>query len=174
MIGNVTEFIAYAAARGVVILPEEAPVFLTKAADYLAMMCWEGKSSSDDAPWPRTGLVYDGSTLIDADGNVITEILVDGVMVPVKDGDVVPQAATPKSIITATYRLGMEVANGVDLMPTVSGSQTLSERVEGAVAVTYAESSIGTPLVLPWLDNLIGSWTTCEPSNGVNFSVSRG
>lgn len=174
MIGNVADFIAYALARGLVVLPEEAPVFLTKAGDYLANMCWEGKSAEDDQPWPRTGLVYDGSTLIDTEGNRVTEILVDGVMVPVKYGDVVPQPATPKSIITAAYRLGMEVANGVDLQPTVSGSQALSERVEGAVAITYAESSIGTPLVLPWLDNLISNWTTCEPSNGVNFSVSRG
>lgn len=173
MIGTVTGLIDYAAARGVTIADDEAPILLTKAGDYLATMCWEGKATGDES-WPRSGLVYDGSTLLDAQGNIILTTTINGETVAIQNGDTVTQPATPKAIITATYRLAMEVSNGIDLMPTVTGSQVLSERVEGAVTVTYAESSIGTPLNLPWLDGLIGSWLMCAVPSRINFRVSRG
>jgi len=164
MIGNIKDFIKYALDRGVIILEDEAPVFLTKATDFLANKCWEGDQVDDEQPWPRRNLIFNGSTLLDGDGNPINA----------KDGETIEQPATPKKVVTATYRLAMEVANGVDLMPTVTGSQTLSERVEGAVTVTYAESSIGTPLQLPWLDSLISDWSYCEQNGGLNFAVRRG
>lgn len=174
MIGTTAGLIAYAAARGVAIGEDEAPILLTKAGDYLATMCWEGYPYSRQDAWPRKGLVYDGTPLLDVNGDDITTVIVDGESVPIEIGDTVDEAATPESVIIATYRLAMEVANGVDLMPTTSGSQVVSESVSGAVSVTYAEGSIGTPLTLPWLGKLIDQWKTCSPTNVVNFPVSRG
>ena len=174
MIGTVAGLIGYAEARGVVIGTDEAPILLTKAGDYLATMCWEGAAADSDDPWPRTGLVYDGTSLLNTDGDVIRTVVVDGQTVPIEAGYTVDEPATPKAVVTAVYHLAMEAGNGVDLMPTTSGAQVVSESVSGAVSVQYAEGTIGTPLTLPWLGPLINAWLSCSAGNGVNFSVYRG
>ncbi len=174
MIGTVAGLIAYAAARGVMIGTDEAPVLLTKAGDYLATMCWEGAPADSEDPWPRTGLVYNGQPLLNTDGDVITTVVIDGETVPISPGYTVTEPATPKTVVTAVYRLAMEVGNGVELMPTTSGAQVVSESVSGAVSVQYAEGTIGTPLTLPWLGPLIDGWTSCSTGSGINFSVYRG
>lgn len=174
MIGTVAGLIAYAAARGVVVAADEAPILLTKAGDYLATMCWEGTAMDNDDPWPRTGLVYNGQPLLNTDGDPITTVVIDGETVPIEVGYTVTEPAIPKSVVTAVYRLAMEVGNGVDLMPTTSGAQVVSESVSGAVSVQYAEGTIGAPLTLPWLGPLIDGWTSCSTGSEINFSVYRG
>ena len=176
MIGKPKDLITYAAGFGVVIGADEAPILLNKATFYLNTLEWAGSlpPGADDS-WPRTGLVYDGSVFYDANGDIITTVIDDqGNLVAIQPGDVVTESATPKSIITATYQLAMQIANGVDLLPTTSGSQVVEESVSGAVSVKYAESSIGTPLDLPWLTSLIGKWSAAFVTNGINFSVMRG
>lgn len=176
MIGKPEELIAYAAGFGVVIGADEAPILLNKATFYLNTLEWAGSlpPGADDS-WPRTGLVYDGSVFYDANGEAITTVTdAEGEEVAIEPGDVVTEPATAKAIITAAYQLAMQVANGVDLLPTTSGAQVVQESVSGAVSVTYAEGTIGTPLDLPWLSSLIGRWSGASATNGINFSVMRG
>lgn len=176
MIGKPEELIAYAAGFGVVIGADEAPILLNKATFYLNTLEWAGSlpPGADDS-WPRTGLVYDGSVFYDTNGDVITAVTdSEGEEVAIEPGDVVTEPATPKAIVTAAYQLAMQVANGVDLLPTTSGAQVVQESVSGAVSVTYAEGTIGTPLDLPWLSSLIGRWSGASATNGINFSVMRG
>lgn len=164
MIGTPDDFISYAADRGTVITPEKATVALVKATDLLNLSCWVGEQDGADA-WPRTGLIYDGRPLLDAAGNKITGL---------SKGDVVDQPAIPLTVLNATYMLALDSFKGVDLMPTIAGKQVIEERVEGAIDIKYAESSIGAAPVWPWWDQLLGPYITCEISTGINFNVYRG
>lgn len=146
MIGNVTDFIAYAAARGETIDASLAPIFLTKANDYIDRQCWVGDPSvaGQDGSWPRIWFGASGE-----------------------------ESGTPGSIVTAVYRLAMAVNNGVDLDPVMSGKQITKAAISGAVSVEYQESSIGNGPSFSWWDSLVGGWLLCEGS-GINFDVFRG
>lgn len=164
MIGTATDFIDFAKSRGKTVTAEQAATALIKAADLLALQCWYGDQSGDDA-WPRTGLVYDGRPMLDANYAKITGLTA---------GDVVAQPAIPLSVLNATYFLALDSASGVNLMPTVAGKQIVEERVEGAIDIKYAESSIGAAPYWPWWDSMLGPWMICEPESGINFTVYRG
>lgn len=165
MIGNVQDMLAYAADRGLEVSEAEAKIAMVKAQDYLATFSWRGNPPADqDEPWPRTGLVYTGAALLDIDGNIITGL---------RDGQTVGEAATPRAIVTALYRLAMEDLNGNELMPTTGGAEVLSESISGAVSVTYAAGTVGDAVNLPWFDALVQPWQRGGFSL-VNFNVSRG
>jgi len=147
MIGNTTEFIAYAARRGVIIDPDLAEIYLLKASDFINVRTWIGEPENpeqEDA-WPRVWYSPHG----------------------------VKYTGTPAKVITTVYMLAMEVANGVDLMPVTRGGPQVSQAsVAGAVSVTYAAGSIGAAPDFPWLTGMIGPWVG-GGSIG-NFDVSRG
>lgn len=103
------DLIDYAAARGVVIEPEAAPVLLTKASDYL-----------DSQP-----LNY-------------------------------PNDPVPDAIIKAQLVAAMLINDGEDLLAPV-GQRVLSERVDGAVAVTYSDQGRATNRY-PQLDALLAPY----------------
>ncbi|AZS06249.1 putative head-tail adaptor [Pantoea phage vB_PagS_MED16] len=148
MIGTVQGLIDYAAARGVTVDELLAPVWLTRASDYLSRMCWIGKPVDplQDGPWPRKWLDEDGIEL----------------------------SGTPPEVTTASYRLAMAVGEGVDLEPITSGKQITKAAISGAVSVEYDINSIGAGPDFPWWDSLVGGWLKCEESGGINFDVFRG
>lgn len=170
MLGNQQDFIAFAAARGLTVEPDEALVALQKATDYLNVLCWKGELLQPDQLdcFPRINIP--GYPLKDADGNTITEQL---------PGDA-PLPDLPKPIPTKAleclYRLGMTSAEGVDLMPiTEGGKQVLEERVEGAVTVRYDAGTIGAGVSLPFVDQLLEKLLECSTTSGLgNFNVYAG
>lgn len=178
MIGDVDQLIAYAAARGVAVAEDEAPVLLVKATDYLNTLKWVGKKpAGQDDSWPRTGLVFNGTPLYDEDGDQITTIeLDDGTEAPLEDGDtLVEPPVTPRDIQLAAYRLAVLQGTGTDIMgDSAPGAKVLEERVEGAVTVKYAEGSLYDPLKITGFISLIENWLLCVPRSGVNFNVERG
>lgn len=157
MIGNVQDFITYAGARGVIIDPAQAPIFLVKATDLLNTMCWVGKPVDPDQEdsWPR----------VDNSGNAIVDE---------KASPVATDSSIPAKIQISAFRLAMEVSGGVDLMPTTAGKQTVKESVSGAVAVEYDVNSIGAKPDFPWFDSLVGDYVICDLGDSINFKVGRG
>lgn len=147
MIGTPSALIAYASARGQSIITAEAPIALVKANDYLNGLPWVGLPVDEDQEDPFPRII---------NGQEVT---------------------LPAKVTTAAYRLAMLAADDVDLEPiTEGGAQTIEERVEGAVAVRYAESTIGMLPAFPWLDGLIGKWLEDSAGDGlaINVKVGRG
>lgn len=147
MIGNAADLTTYAAARGVNLDEAQAPVYLTKATDYLNGKQWVGDQVGVDC-WPRTGIRYTGAVLIGEDG---LPIVAD-------KGTIIDAPVTPQNVITSAYRLAIAVSEGVDLEPVYAGSQVVEERVEGVVDVKYSEGSLGAAPYFPWFDGLCAPW----------------
>ena len=176
MIGTPEKLIAYAAARGSVIAEDEAPILLVKATDYMDTFAWTGqKPAGQEDCWPRTGITYDGTPLIDAAGDEVTEIEdSEGDLVPLENDDVVyTPPVTPQTIINATYRVAMTIGDGTDIMAPSSGGKVKQETVSGAVSITYADGTESDPLVIPGFDNMVAPWLGYSGGNGINFNVYR-
>lgn len=145
MIGSSADLIAFAIARGVTLDTTAAAVALQKSTDYLNGLCWIGTKTLAGQ--------RDAWPRTDDDGTDL---------------------GLPDVVADAAYRLAMDASKGVDLMPTFAGKQVLRERVEGAVDMTYAESTLYNGPVFPWLDGMIGEYLKCEEASGINFPVFRG
>lgn len=140
------KLIAFANARGVAIDETQALFYLTRANDYLSTLCWIGTA-------PDTNGM----------GEAWPRVLVEG-----------EAAVTPNAILEAQLRLAIEAAQGVDLLPTVSGPQVVQETV-GPITTKYSEPTLGAGPTFPWLDNLIAPYLLCEQSGDYgNFDVWAG
>lgn len=177
MIGKAAELIAYAAARGVAVSEEEAPILLTKATDYLNTFSWIGnKPKGQEDSWPRRDFVFDGTPLFDVAGDPVTETTDDsGSTHTLAPGDMVySPAATPQTIITAAYRVAMAIGDGADFQTITGGAKVVQESVSGAVSVTYAEGTVSDAVIIPGFNEMISDWLSGPLSTGINFNVMRG
>lgn len=177
MIGKAADFITYAAARGVVVSVEEAPILLTQGTDYLNTFSWTGtRPKGQEDSWPRRDFTFDGTPLLDANGVPVTETTDDnGNTSVLSAGDMVyTPAAMPKTIITAVYRVAMAIADGADLQTITGGAKVVQESVSGAVSVTYAEGTVTDTIIIPGFNDMIADWLSGPLSTGINFNVMRG
>lgn len=144
MIGTAEGLIAYAAARGITVGAEEAPVLLVKATDYMNTFNWVGKlPTGQEDSWPRK----------------LNET---------------EDAVTPQNIVTATYRIATVIGEGTELQAVGGGARVTQESVSGAVSVTYAEGTVNDAVTIPGFSNLIAEWLAAPLNTGINFSVMRG
>jgi len=124
---DVSEARAYADARGLSLPSDDQAVerLLVSAMDYLEARRAEYKGTkanpANPLQWPRAGVEIDG--------------------VPF------PSDAIPIELKWAQAQLAVEQAAGRDLMPTSTGKEVISERVEGAVERKYNPS--GDPNAQP-------------------------
>lgn len=102
----------YATARDLT-LPENLPPLLLKAMDYLEGLSWYGIRASPSQPlcWPRQDIEFDGHPF--------------------------PSDQIPRQVITAQCMLAVEAVDG-DLLGSSREAAVKTERVEGAVTMTYA------------------------------------
>ncbi|EBS1880847.1 hypothetical protein EGU82_18475 [Salmonella enterica subsp. enterica serovar Uganda] len=115
------DLVAFTEARDVE-LPEKKVSLLIKAMDYLEGLDWVGQKTDPRQPlaWPRVGVVMDGYDF--------------------------PTDEVPRQVITAQCMLAVEAIEG-DLLTSVREEAVKTERVEGAVTMTYAvaEGEVFTP-----------------------------
>lgn len=115
------ELAAFGALRGIE-LPDNLIPLLIKAMDYLEGLDWVGQKTDPRQPlsWPRVGVVMDGYDF--------------------------PTDEVPRQVITAQCMLAVEAIEG-DLLTSVREAAVKTERVEGAVTMTYAvaEGEVFTP-----------------------------
>lgn len=123
---------AFAELRGVE-LPETITPLLIKAMDYLEGLDWVGYRANPRQPlaWPRVNVVLDGYDF--------------------------PVDEVPREVITAQCMLAIEAIDG-DLLSSVREAAVKTERVEGAVTMTYAvaDGEVFTPSY-PAVTALLGS-----------------
>lgn len=116
---SVVDAQAYATARGLAVVITEAS--LIRACDYLESLRaeYQGTKTDEDQAlqWPRYGAYLDGASI---------------------DSDEIPDVL-PK----AQAQLACDILAGTDIMPTGDGREVLSEAVQGAVSVTYAQTGAG-------------------------------
>ena len=137
------EFNSYATADNLrkfassreIALPDAAEPLLLKAMDYLNGLSWYGSrlSVSQPLPWPRSGVVFDGVKL--------------------------PSDIIPAQLVTAQCMLAIEAISG-DLLAANREAAVKSERVDGAVTVSYAVAdgqsfTPNYPLVMGILTGLV-------------------
>ena len=124
---SVDELKAFATVRGLALPSDDMlEAGLISATDYLEIEeCYKGKktSSLQSLKWPRTGAYI--------------------------DGDSFPTNSIPKALKIAQIRLALEVFKGIDLMPTISGSNEdyVIEETVGPITTKYADATdfSGTP-----------------------------
>lgn len=177
MIGTPAALITYAAARGVTVGEDEAPILLVKATDYMNTFDWTGKKpAGQEDSWPRENIVFDGTPVFNADGDQITVIEhSDGTKTELEEGDVIETpAVTPQTVFTATYRVALAIAEGNDVTAVSAGGKVKQETVSGAVSITYADGTESNPIVIPGLNQLINPWLNSALYSGLNFNVMRG
>ncbi|VEJ54626.1 DnaT-like ssDNA-binding protein [Pragia fontium] len=116
-------------------LPENTESLLIKAMDYLNGLNWYGNRTAvtQPLPWPRKGVVFDGVRL--------------------------PANTIPAQLATAQCMLAVEAIDG-ELLASSREASVKSERVEGAVTVTYAVTdgecfTASYPLVMGILNGLV-------------------
>ena len=122
---SVAEARAYAEARASTLPAENAAVesALIVATDYLESYRNKFKGSKVDPEtqalqWPRSGVVIEGWE--------------------------VPEDYIPKELKAAQIQLAIEVANGVDLMPTGEGREVIRKKVD-VLETAYAPGAGGSP-----------------------------
>lgn len=132
---NAADLTAFATLRGTD-LPENLAPLLIRAMDYLEGLDWIGSKADPRQPlaWPRINVVLDGHDF--------------------------PPDEVPQQVVAAQCMLAIEAING-DLLASVREAAVKSERVEGAVTVTYAvaDGEVFTPsypTVLALLGELAG------------------
>ncbi|RTM81998.1 DnaT-like ssDNA-binding protein [Enterobacter hormaechei] len=115
------ELASFAELRGIK-LPDKLTPLLIKAMDYLEGLDWVGQKADPRQPlsWPRVNVVMDGYDL--------------------------PVDEVPRQVITAQCMLAVEAIDG-DLLTSVREAAVKTERVEGAVTMTYAvaDGEVFTP-----------------------------
>lgn len=145
---SVADLKAYASARQLTLPDDEklAPLLIV-AMDYLESQKWLGKRADNEQPlsFPRIGLS--------------------------RDGVAIPDDEIPKQLIQAQCRLAMESQDN-DLQPTL-GAEVLSERIEGALTVQYAEgTNTGAPN-FPWLKGLLSGLIDVSDGFAINTFAMR-
>jgi hypothetical protein len=121
---------------------EQIKAALVKAADYLDGLSWKGFKTARANPmcWPRYGDETGGNfnNLILASGTYFVGVL-DG------DGYYVGIAEVPAEVIAGQSEATWETLGGTDLQPSLDrGGAIASEKVEGAVAVSYFPGASST------------------------------
>ncbi|TKK20205.1 hypothetical protein EcCFBP13530_06535 [Enterobacter cancerogenus] len=115
------DLVAFAEARDVE-LPEKKVSLLIKAMDYLEGLDWVGSKADprQALAWPRVNVVLDEHDF--------------------------PPDEVPRQVITAQCMLAVEAIDG-DLLSSVREAAVKTERVEGAVTMTYAvaDGEVFTP-----------------------------
>lgn len=115
------ELASFAALRGIE-LPDKLAPLLIKAMDYLEGLVWVGSKADPRQPlaWPRVNVVLDEHDF--------------------------PPDEVPRQVITAQCMLAVEAIDG-DLLSSVREAAVKTERVEGAVTMTYAvaDGEVFTP-----------------------------
>lgn len=116
-----SDLVAFAEVRDIE-LPKKIGSLLIKAMDYLEGLDWVGQKADPRQPlsWPRVNVVMDGYDL--------------------------PVDEVPRQVITAQCMLAVEAIDG-DLLSSVREAAVKTERVEGAVTMTYAvaDGEVFTP-----------------------------
>lgn len=127
---DIEDLKAYAKVRNLTLSDSKSlESLLIVAMDFLESQKWQGKRSDSTQPlsFPRTGLFRDG-----------VEIASD---------------AIPHQVIQAQCRLALEAQEN-ELQPTL-GAEIISERIEGAIDLKYAEgTNTGAPN-FAWLKGLL-------------------
>lgn len=115
------DLLSFAELRGIE-LPEKLSPLLIKAMDYLEGLEWVGSrvKPRQSLSWPRLNVVLDGHEL--------------------------PPDELPQEVITAQCMLAVEAIDG-DLLASTREAAVKTERVEGAVTMTYAvaDGEVFTP-----------------------------
>lgn len=115
------DLLSFAELRGIE-LPEKLSPLLIKAMDYLEGLEWVGSrvKPRQSLSWPRLNVVLDGHDL--------------------------PPDELPQEVITAQCMLAVEAIDG-DLLASTREAAVKTERVEGAVTMTYAvaDGEVFTP-----------------------------
>ncbi|WP_213732284.1 DnaT-like ssDNA-binding protein [Citrobacter europaeus] len=126
---------AFSALRGID-LPDSLVPLLIKAMDYLEGLDWVGSKADSRQPlaWPRVNVVLDEHDF--------------------------PSDEVPRQVITAQCMLAVEAIDG-DLLSSVREAAVKTERVEGAVTITYvvADGEVfipAYPAVMALLGDLAG------------------
>lgn len=129
------DLMAFAALRDIE-LPEKLQSLLIKAMDYLEGLDWVGSKvdSRQVLSWPRVNVVIDDHNF--------------------------PPDEVPRQVITAQCMMAIEAIDG-DLLASVREAAVKTERVEGAVTMTYAVADGGAftpsyPAVMALLGELAG------------------
>lgn len=143
-----TDLRAYASARQLALPSDpELPSLLIAAMDYLESQKWLGKRTDAHQPlsFPRAGLIRDG-----------VAIAVDVI---------------PLQVIQAQCRLAIESQEN-DLQPTL-GAEIVSERIEGAMTIQYAEGTNTGELTFPWLKGLLSGLIDASEGFAINTFAVR-
>lgn len=126
---------SFAEIRGIE-LPDKLTPLLIKAMDYLEGLDWVGSKTDPRQPlaWPRVNVILDEYDF--------------------------PPDEVPRQVITAQCMLAVEAIDG-DLLSSVREAAVKTERVEGAVTMTYAVSdgevfTPSYPAVMALLGDLAG------------------
>ncbi len=112
---------------------EQVKAALVKASDYLNGLAWKGfkTARANTMCWPRYG--------DEVGGNINNTSVTYFVGVLDRDGYYVGVSEVPAEVIAGQCEATWEILGGTDLEPSLErGGMVTSERVEGAVAVTYA------------------------------------
>lgn len=137
----------YAEDRNITLADGGLESLLITAMDYLESRKWQGKRTNSEQllSFPRFGLS--------------------------RDGVVIPSNEIPKQLIIAQCRLAVESQNS-ELQPTL-GAEVISERIEGAITVQYAEgTNTGAPS-FPWLNGLLSGLIDISDGFAINTFAMR-
>ncbi len=131
----------------------DAEVALRNGATYVGLaepqMCGRRVSAEQSLAYPRTGVTLNGF--------------------PVANNAIPKQVILAQVIAAATYGAGTEVRANSD------GRAVQTERVEGAVTVTYFNNgSSGATTAITAADDALRPLLCGGPNNGFSFNVYRG
>lgn len=143
-----SDYIAYAAARGVVVADEDASdIELVKAIDFLMTKCWKGTPTVDGQalPFPRHVENFDGTLAY-------------------------PDDAVPTPIKRAQMDAALAVRSGFDLMPVVAGGSVVKREKLGPIETEYEEGSAYNTTTLPTVAAAIAPY---ECGQGAGFRTVR-
>lgn len=144
---SVNDLKKYAEDRNITLADSGLEPLLITAMDYLESQIWQGMRTDNEQPlsFPRIGLS--------------------------RDGVAIPNDEIPKQLIQAQCRLAIESVEN-DLQPTL-GAEVLSERIEGALTVQYAEgTNTGAPN-FPWLKGLLSGLIDVSSGFAINTFAMR-
>lgn len=143
------EYIAYAAARGVVIEDEDATdVQLIKAIDFLLTKCFRGDPTYPNVqalPFPRHVENFDGTLAF-------------------------PDDQVPNGIKRAQMEAALAVNNGVDLLPVVEGGALILREKIGPIETQFEEGSAYNSVTLPAVTAALSAF---ECGQGAGFRTVR-
>ncbi|WP_257292210.1 DnaT-like ssDNA-binding protein [Endozoicomonas sp. ONNA1] len=124
MYATVEQMREYAIARGLNVPSDDGLCLqlLTVAHDWIEVQSYVGNRAepAQVKAWPRRGVFYDGFAI--------------------------PSDEIPQVVINAEIQIAID-SQTTDFLPVGDGRETLSEEVEGAVSVTYAET--GATAIIP-------------------------